>query len=322
MCREGKLAITISAIVPTYNRASYICRAVDSIIEQSLPPDEIIVVDDGSIDGTSSLLRSRYQNRVQIIEQANGGVSAARRRGIEASTRDWIAFLDSDDEWLPGRLETMARVAEGLDDSVVCLFGDTVVRRNNGVETRLFSEQSFGALHGPKVIEDALLMQFPFMFSLLGSSLVRRDALLETGAFLEGLRSSEDFLVNFRLALRHRFAVIPDAVTRVYRTEDLIESSLDHDQTRRDDYYRARMMAFGEAWALRRGSWRRHYQDVARRLTQIRLLEGSGAIGAAMEQFRFGITTRGIVWTLAALASPLMQGRRTTDRDHRRPFKL
>lgn len=314
------MVTTISAVVPTYNRASYVFRAVDSILEQSLPPDEIIVVDDGSIDGTSSILRSRYQNRVRVIEQANGGVSSARRRGLQASSCDWIAFLDSDDEWLPGRLEAMARAAEGLDESVACLFGDTVVRRDNGAETMLFAEHAFEAPEALEVFHDALPTQFPFMFSLIGSSLLRRGALLKTGAFLEGLRSSEDFLVNFRLALHHSFAVIPEAVTRVYRTGDLIESSLDWGQNHREDYYRARMLAFREACTVRGGSWRRHHRHVASRLTQVRLKDGSNAIGAALEQFRFGVTARAIAWTLAALAGPLMPGRRTVCHDHREPL--
>jgi glycosyltransferase involved in cell wall biosynthesis len=301
---------TISAVVPTFNRASHVCRAVDSILRQSSPADEIIVVDDGSTDGTARLLRSRYQRRVQVIEQANGGVSSARRRGLQAASGDWIAFLDSDDEWLPGRLEAMARVAEGVDESVVCVFGDTLVRRDDGAETMLFAEHAFNASRPLKIYYDALPTQFPFMFSLLGSSLLRRDALLQTGAFLEGLRSSEDFLVSFRLALHHRFAVIPEAVTRVYRTRDLAESSLDRGQNQRGDYDRARMLAFREAWAARGGSWREHYQHAASRLTQGQLKDGSNAIGAALQQFRLGITPRAIAWTMAALASPLMPGRK------------
>ena len=200
------MAQKISAIVPTYNRASYICRAIDSIIEQSLQPDEIIVVDDGSTDGTSRLLRQRYKGRVQVIEQANEGVSSARRKELQVSSGEWIAFLDSDDEWLPGRLEAMAGAVEQLDESVVCLFGDTLVRRDNDEETRLFAEHSFGAPDKLEIFHNSLDTQFPFMFSLIGSSLLRRDALLNTKAFSEGFRSSEDFLVNFRLALHHKFA--------------------------------------------------------------------------------------------------------------------
>lgn len=305
------MASTISAVVPTYNRASYVCRAVDSILEQSLQPDEVIVVDDGSVDGTSSLLRRRYRSRIQVIQQANGGVSAARRRGVQASSCEWIAFLDSDDEWLPGRLEAMAGAAAKLDESVVCLFGDSTVRRDNGAETTLFAEHAFEAPEALEVLSDALPTQFPFMFSWLGSSLLRRDALLNTGAFLEGLRSSEDFLVSFRLALHHRFAVIPDAVTRVYRTQDLVDSSLDRGQDQREDYYRARVLAFREACAIHGGSWGRHYRHVASRLTRVRLKDGSNAVGAALEQFRFGITPRAIAWVLAAFACSLMPGRRT-----------
>jgi glycosyltransferase involved in cell wall biosynthesis len=300
-----------------------VCRAIDSILDQSLQPDEIIVVDDGSSDGTTGILRNRYSSRVQVIAQFNEGVSLARRKGLQASSGDWIAFLDSDDEWLPGRLEAMARAAEKLDQGVACLFGDTVVRRDNGAEMTLFTEHAFQAPESLSVISDPIPTQFPIMLSLLDSSLVRREALLNTGAFLEGLRCSEDFLVSFRLALHHSFAVIPDAVTRVYRTRDLMDSSLDRGQNQRPDYCRARMLAFREAWALRgERRWRSDYRHVASRLTQIQIKDGSKAVDAALEQFRFGITPRAIAWTLAAFACLLLPGRTGARRDQRAALGL
>ncbi len=209
----------------------------------------------------------------------------------------------------------MVRAAERLDDNVVCLFGDTVVRRDNHVDTNLFEEQAFDTPESLTVFRDALPTQFPYMFSLLDSSLIRREALMKTGAFLEGLRTSEDFLANFRLALHHSFAAIPDVVTRIYRTEDLKQSSLDRGQNQTVDYHRARMLAFSEAWAVRGdGSWRGHYRHVAIRLTQMQIKDGSNAIGAALDQFRYGVTPRALAWALAAVASPLWPRRRPTPR--------
>jgi len=315
--REGsaKSNMNISAVVPTYNRGPYVCRAIDSILAQSLQPVEIIVVDDGSTDGTADLLRSRYGDRLTVISQANGGVSSARRTGLEAASGDWIAFLDSDDEWLPGRLETMATAAGTLDESVPWLFGDTVIVRDAGDEATLFGEGGFSSLAPVQVFNDAIPTQFPYMFSLLQSSLIRRAALLRTGAFLERLRTSEDFLASFRLALKCSFAAIPSPVTRLYRTMDLADSSLDKDKGQDVDYYRARMIAFGEAGALG-GSrlWRTHYERAASSLIRLTLKRGSNAIPVALQQFRFGITPRAVAWTIAALASPLIptQRRRST----------
>jgi glycosyltransferase involved in cell wall biosynthesis len=94
----------VSVIIPTHNRAHVLERALDSVLAQTRVPTEIIVVDDGSSDDTAVLLRSRYP-WIRSLYQPNRGVSAARNRGIMAARSEWLAFLDSDDEWLPHKLE-------------------------------------------------------------------------------------------------------------------------------------------------------------------------------------------------------------------------
>jgi glycosyltransferase involved in cell wall biosynthesis len=93
----------ISAVIPVYNRKQFIRRAVDSVLKQTNPVWEIIVVDDGSNDGTSKILKS-YGDCIKVIRQDNMGVSAARNAGIKVSGGDWIGLLDSDDEWLPDKI--------------------------------------------------------------------------------------------------------------------------------------------------------------------------------------------------------------------------
>jgi glycosyltransferase involved in cell wall biosynthesis len=88
----------ISAVIPTYNRRDRLQRALDSVVRQSLSVEEIILVDDGSTDGTADFVRNKFPS-VTVIEQENQGVSAARNVGIQAATTSWIAFLDSDDVW-------------------------------------------------------------------------------------------------------------------------------------------------------------------------------------------------------------------------------
>ena len=299
--------LNVSAVLPTYNRMAYISRAIDSIIDQTVPPSEIIVVDDGSTDGTADFLRARYGDRLTVIRQPNEGVSSARRKGLEAASGDWIAFLDSDDEWFPGHLEALSGAAATLGESVSLIFGDTVVTRDTGDQPTIFEEDRFSVSGPVEVFSDALSTQFPYMFSLLPSSLIRREALLGTGAFLEGLRTSEDFLVTFRLALQSSFAAVPDRVTRVYRTKDLEESSLDKGKLHDQDYYRARMIAFAEADVRADGRiWRRQYSRAASSLTRLQLKQGSNAIPAALQQFRFGVSLRAVAWTIAAFAGPLV----------------
>ena len=96
--------MNISVVIPSYNRKDFLKRSIDSAINQTKKPLEIIVVDDGSIDGTEAMIKSDY-DFVKFIKQKNKGVSAARNIGIKVSIGEWICFLDSDDEWKKDKLE-------------------------------------------------------------------------------------------------------------------------------------------------------------------------------------------------------------------------
>ncbi|SDC82701.1 Glycosyltransferase involved in cell wall bisynthesis [Algoriphagus faecimaris] len=99
-----------SVIIPLYNKAPYIQRAIDSVLNQGFQDFEIIVVNDGSTDGGEELVEKGYGEGVKLIHQKNQGVSGARNTGIEKATYSWIAFLDADDAWHPQYLEVMAQV--------------------------------------------------------------------------------------------------------------------------------------------------------------------------------------------------------------------
>ena len=94
----------VSVIIPTYNRSSVLSRAIDSVLRQSFKDFELIVVDDGSTDNTKELIE-KYSDQITYIYQDNKGVSAARNKGLEHAKGEWIAFLDSDDEWKKKKLE-------------------------------------------------------------------------------------------------------------------------------------------------------------------------------------------------------------------------
>ncbi|NIT60625.1 MAG: glycosyltransferase, partial [Aliifodinibius sp.] len=98
------MMLNISIIIPTFNRKNLLERALTSVTTQTRPTEEIIVVDDGSEDETESLVRKQFPD-VRYFRQQNRGVSSARNLGIRQATGNWIAFLDSDDEWLPQKLE-------------------------------------------------------------------------------------------------------------------------------------------------------------------------------------------------------------------------
>lgn len=106
---------SVSVVIPAYNSAATIGRAIDSVLMQTRPPEQIIVVNDGSTDGTAVAV-SEYGGRIDSVWQPNSGVGAARNRGIQEAKNPWIAFLDADDEWLPDRLEIQMRILQTHPD--------------------------------------------------------------------------------------------------------------------------------------------------------------------------------------------------------------
>src|SRR5208283_3848938 len=94
----------ISVVIPTYDRAVKVQRAIESVLAQTLPGLEVIVVDDGSTDGTGGVLAEKFGDQIRYFAQTNQGVSVARNKGIEEARGQWIAFLDSDDFWEKDKL--------------------------------------------------------------------------------------------------------------------------------------------------------------------------------------------------------------------------
>ena len=102
----------ISVVIPLYNKAPYIARALNSVLAQERLPEEIIVVDDGSTDGGGDLVKQFKDPLIRLIRQENQGVSAARNRGISLAKGELIAFLDADDTWQPGFLKVISEMRE------------------------------------------------------------------------------------------------------------------------------------------------------------------------------------------------------------------
>lgn len=180
----------MSALVTTYNRRAHICRAIDSILRQTCPVDEIVVVDDGSTDGTSELLREKYGDAIRVVTQENQGISAARRRAVLESSGTWIAFLDSDDEWTPDRNQAFQKIIVGIPEDVAWVFGDTAVVRDEGIVGTIFKRYAAHMDVSSRVLGDSMSVQLPFQLGFIQSSLYRRSALLAVNCFSEGLNHS------------------------------------------------------------------------------------------------------------------------------------
>lgn len=130
---------SISVIIPTYNRAGLVSRAVVSAIAATIPGDEIIVVDDGSTDQTEEVLKP-FTSSIQYIRVANSGAGSARNVGLRKAKNELIAFLDSDDEWMPNKLKLQRVFMETRSDVVLC-FSNFTVREADGSEHPHFLER-------------------------------------------------------------------------------------------------------------------------------------------------------------------------------------
>ncbi len=187
----------VSAIVATYNRADLVAQTLDSILAQSYPNLEVIVVDDGSTDGTGEMIRERYGDRVRYFRQDNAGPSAARNRGIEHARGEYVAFLDDDDLWLPTKIEQQVAVLERAPDSAVCYTRCGVLTSDGRQTEEIYAVSDEG--RSGNVFE--LVLRRAVM--LLQTVMVRREALDEVGLFDQALDISEDTDLFLRLTLRY-----------------------------------------------------------------------------------------------------------------------
>lgn len=295
--------MNVSAIIPAYNRRKYIFRAVDSVLAQTVPVDEIIVVDDGSTDGTADAVEAHYGERVRVLRQVNTGVSGARQTGIRAARGEWIAFLDSDDEWTPERNQILVDAANRVPADVGWVFGDLRLVSDAGEGPTLFEKHGLTVPESLHVFADALTVQFPFQFCMLQGSFIRRKVLLELDCFSNGLRSDDDLLAGFQVACHYRMAAVPSVVGKYFRTSDLAAGSVVVNGVHGPDHYRSRILAFGlVAETVRRQPWNKMYAAEVRDLAKLLAGRGQETRGLASQQFRYGgFTAKGIAFFCAAL---------------------
>jgi glycosyltransferase involved in cell wall biosynthesis len=208
----------VSVVVPTYGRERVLGRALDSVLGQSVVDLEVIVVDDASPDSTRTAVE-RYRNRVHYLRhQANRGGSAARNTGIAASRAPLVAFLDDDDEWLPGKLERQLELIDRSEPDVgvvYCGFEKVSERTGEVVETSVPPTDGLGPIE--------FLRSTRFATSV---AVVRREHLEAIGGFDEALVGSQDRDLWLRLARRCRLVGLPDVLVRHHVHAGQITSAL------------------------------------------------------------------------------------------------
>jgi glycosyltransferase involved in cell wall biosynthesis len=211
--------VKVSALIPTYNRKDHVVRAIESVLAQTVPVDEIIVVDDGSTDDTVAVVESRFGDRLKLIRQKNRGVSAARTAASEAAQGEWLAFLDSDDEWMPTKLERQFEALAALGAEFGACFTNCAFSGNRDMQASAFEvarfnmPSKFGALPNPL---KHILARDPIMF--VQSLLVRRSLIKELNGFDEAMMIAEDTDVLFRLSFKTQFCFVADPLVIVDRT--------------------------------------------------------------------------------------------------------
>lgn len=212
---------TVSVIIPTYNRAHVLGRAVRSVLNQTYQDFELIVVDDGSSDGTSEAVRAFADPPIRYLRhERNRGAAAARNSGIEAARGEYVAFLDSDDEWLPEKLKKQMKAFANLSSRVGMVYTDLWKIGDDGVRRYW---------HASRIMpEDRLVYDHLLGDRLTGISMpsvvIRRACFAKAGMFDEEFPRLIDRDLFMRLSKHFHFYHLPEALVNYYETGRRISS--------------------------------------------------------------------------------------------------
>jgi glycosyltransferase involved in cell wall biosynthesis len=213
-------APTVSVVIPAYNAAWCVRKAIDSVLAQTWRDLELIVVNDGSTDDTQRVLAG-YGDRIQVISQSNGGMSNARNAGIRAARGEFIAFLDSDDWWLPEKLERQVALMRTRPELGFC----SCAARVEDVEGDLLNLWKCPAWTGPFLVH--LFQSGADVPGSCSGVLAYRRIVLAVGAFDETLRGVEDPDLWIRLAAVSEYACLPESMAVILRRPGSVSRNLE-----------------------------------------------------------------------------------------------
>ena len=182
-------SFSISVVIPTFNRLIYLERAIKSVLNQTISVNEIIIVDDGSDDGTSEFIHSNYPN-LKYIFQSNSGVSAARNTGIKAASSNWIAFLDSDDAWVTNKIQKQITELE-LNPEMNFCHSNEIWIRNGKVIKQKNTHKKFGGFIFNKCLDKCRISP--------STVICRKSLLIKLNGFDEDLAICEDYDLWLRI---------------------------------------------------------------------------------------------------------------------------
>ena len=234
---EKSISGTVSVIMPAYNAARFVGETIESVLAQTHRPEEIIVVDDGSSDNTLDVLAS-YGATVRVLQQSNGGPTAARNAGVAIARGEWLAFLDADDLWMPSKLERQLELAQ--QSAAALIYTDRVNLGERGDLPKIQSD--IQPLYEGDVFLDLLLLGNHITLS---SVLIRAQVFRSLGGFLLPT-VAEDWELWMRVAEEHRIAVCHEPLV-AYRFHEGMSSG------NPKKMLRGRQLAVESALSLKRG---------------------------------------------------------------------
>lgn len=194
----------VSVVIPTYNCKDYVQEAINSVLAQTYRDFELIVVDDGSTDGTGEVLK-QFHSQIRYVYQKNQGSSAAQNRGIRMASGQLVAFLDHDDLWLPHKLERQVAYLDAHPDVALVCSSVLTIDADGSCLSRE-TEERFHLSEGQLPFE-TIFFRCPVLTSTV---LTKREALIQAGLFDVTLRYGDDYDMWVRLALQSPIAFIPE----------------------------------------------------------------------------------------------------------------
>lgn len=272
---------SISVVIPTHNRLSFLIKALESVYTQSSTVDEVIVVDDGSDDGTAAKIKAMFPE-VVLIEQPNLGVSTARNNGIKAARGHWVALLDSDDRWLPDKISEIRRAQSQFPQ--YSLFHSDEIWIRDGVRVNAMKKHRKS---GGWIFQKCL----PLCVISPSAAVIKRELFDQVGYFDESLPACEDYDLWLRIChqlpvyyidkpLISKYGGHSDQLSRQFWGMDRfriqsLRNLLTHQQLKPEDLEAARAMLTKKLEILLKGA-RKHanqdlldeYTDIARQLKE------------------------------------------------------
>lgn len=209
---DTSAAPKVTVVIAAYNAERFLRQTLDSVFAQAMPDVELIVVDDGSTDGTAAILGTIDDRRLRVLRQPNSGVSAARNAGLALARAPYIFFLDADDVLLPGALQRMVATLDADPDRVAC-FAHHIRIAEDGAELSRRDDLSLKMFPAGDTLRNLVTKNF----IVCGAICIRTEAARRVQGFNPELKWGEDWEFWCRLAVLADFAAMPDDVVLLYR---------------------------------------------------------------------------------------------------------